>query len=85
MINANSPICVREKPDSIAMRSDCPVISIPKVPNRIMPAITTPESSNIGQKYSTMTLRSTIMPTDMKNTAPNRSLTGLTTASIDSA
>ena len=48
MINENSPICVSENPDSMAMRSGWPVTSIPNVPNIIMPTMTTNESIRIG-------------------------------------
>ncbi len=84
-MNANSPIWVREKPDSMAMRNGCPVMSIPNVPKTIMPTITTHDSMSMGEMYSSITCRSTIIPTEMKNTAPNRSLTGVITCSIRSA
>lgn len=48
MINENSPICTSENPDSMAMRSGCPVISMPPVPNTIMPTITIAERMRIG-------------------------------------
>ena len=48
MIKANSPICVSEKPDWMATLRVCPVTSIPKVPDMIMPAMTTADSSSIG-------------------------------------
>ena len=85
MMNANSPIWVRENPDSMAMRNGWPVMSIPNVPNTIIPTMTTADSNSIGDRYSTIMLRSTIMPTDMKNTAPKRSLIGATTLSMRSA
>ena len=85
MINENSPICVRQKPDSMATLSDCPVASMPNVPNNIIPTITTTDSSAIVPAYSMMIVGLTIMPTDMKNTAPNKSFTGLTMRSMRSA
>ena len=85
MMNANSPICVRENPDSMATLSVCPDTSMPKVPNTIMPTMTTAESIRIGAAYSTITSGFTIMPTEMKNTDPKRSLTGTTTCSMRSA
>ena len=85
MMKANSPICVSEKPDCMATFKVWPVTSMPKVPNNIMPAITTAESITIGSQYSTSMAGCTIMPTDMKNTAPKRSFTGVTTCSIRSA
>ena len=50
MMKANSPIWVSEKPDSMAVLSGCPVTSMPNVPNSIMPAMTTTESSSIGHQ-----------------------------------
>ena len=85
MINANSPICVRLNPDSIAIFRLCPVASIPKVPKTIIPSTTTTDSVAIVLAYCTMILVSTIIPTDMKNTAPKRSFTGFTRCSICSA
>ena len=85
MMKANSPICVSEKPASMATLRFWPVTSIPNVPNSIMPTITTPDSTRIGAQYWAMICGSTIMPTDMKNTEPKRSLTGETTRSIRSA
>ncbi len=85
MMKANSPICVRENPASMATFRFWPVTSIPKVPSSIMPKITTPDSTRIGAQYCVMMCGSTIMPTDMKNTDPNRSFTGVTTRSIRSA
>ena len=41
--------------------------------------------TKMGTAYSTIIAGSTIMPTDTKNTAPNRSFTGATSRSIDSA
>ena len=85
MMNENSPICVNEKPVSIATFNDCPVTNIPNAPNTIIPTITTADNSNIGPAYSAIVVGCTIIPTDMKNTAPNRSLTGIVTRSMRSA
>ncbi len=85
MMKANSPIWVSEKPLCIATRRVCPVTSMPKVPNTIIPTITTPDMINIDPQYWARMAGCTIMPTDMKNTAPNRSLTGVTTCSMRSA
>ena len=85
MMKANSPIWVSEKPDSMATFRGWPVTSMPKVPNVIMPAITTADSSSIGHQYWTRMAGCTIMPTEMKNTEPKRSLTGMVTCSMRSA
>ncbi len=69
----------------MATRSDCPVTSIPNEPKTIIPTITAADSSSMGFQYRAITCGSTIMPTEMKNTAPKRSLTGVTTVSIRSA
>ena len=58
---------------------------MPRVPNSIMPAITTQANSRICHQYVTSTPGSTIMPTEMKNTEPNRFLTGAITRSMRSA
>ena len=85
MINENSPICVRLKPLSIAILSGWPVASMPVVPNTIIPTITTTDSSVIVPAYCTITSGLTIMPTEMKKTAPKRSFTGPTMRSMRSA
>ena len=85
MMKANSPICVSEKPLCMATRSDWPVTSMPNVPNTIMPTTTTAERMRIDGQYSARMAGCTIMPTEMKNTAPKRSLTGVTTCSMRSA
>ena len=51
----------------------------------IIPTITTPAKSRISPQYSTNTAGSTIIPTDIKKTAPKRFLIGVTTFSIRSA
>ena len=57
---------------------------MPMVPNTIMPTITTAASSSICHQYCTSTAGSTIMPTEMKNTDPNRFLIGTITLSMRS-
>ena len=69
----------------MAMRSVCPVISMPNVPKTIIPTITTADKISIGTQYCAMMVGSTIMPTEMKNTEPKRSLIGTVTCSIFSA
>ena len=85
MMNENSPICVSAKPLSMAMLNGCPVASIPKVPKRIMPTTTTMLSRAMVPACATITAGSTIIPTEMKNTAPKRSLTGVMMRSMRSA
>ena len=58
---------------------------MPDVPNTIIPVITTPDKISIGPAYSTRIVGLTIIPTEMKNTEPNRSLTGTVTCSMRSA
>ena len=85
MIKANSPICVSEKPDCMATFRVWPVTSMPAVPKIIMPQITTTDSRSIGAQYWLSIAGCTIMPTEMKNTEPKRSFTGVTTCSMRSA
>ena len=85
MIKENSPICVNENPDSMANLRGWPVASMPKVPNTIIPTITTTASRAITLQCCVMTDGLTIIPTEMKNTAPNKSLTELIRRSMRSA
>ena len=85
MMKANSPICVRLKPHCMAIFNGCPESNTPKVPKTACPTMTASVMTRIGTAYWTIMPGSTIMPTDTKNTAPNRSLTGLTNRSMDSA
>ena len=85
MINENSPIWVSANPDCTAILSGCPVASMPKVPKMIIPTTTTTLSSAMVPQCWTMMSGLTIMPTEMKNTAPNRSFTGIMTRSMRSA
>ena len=85
IIKANSPICVRLKPHCIAVFSGCPASSTPSVPKRDCPRMTARVITTIGPAYSTIMAGSTIMPTDTKKMAPNKSLTGFTRRSMLSA
>ena len=85
MMNENSPICVSEKPDSRASLSGWPVANMPKVPNTIMPTMTTTASRAMTLQCCVITVGLTIMPTEMKNTAPKRSLTDEMSRSMRSA
>ena len=85
MMKANSPICVNEKPHCIAVFSDCPERSTPVVANSSWPSMTVRVMTTMGSQYWPIIAGSTIMPTDTKKMAPNRSFTGLTRCSICSA
>ena len=85
MIKANSPICVKLNPHCIAVLSGCPASNTPNVPNNDCPTITANVMTTIGPAYSTIIKGSTIIPTETKNMAPNKSFTGLTRRSILSA
>ena len=82
MIKANSPTCVSEKPDCTATFNGWPASTTPSVPKNTCPASTRHTSSNIGPRYSHSIAGSTIIPTDTKNIAPNRSFTGCTSFSM---
>ena len=58
---------------------------MPNEPNIIIPTMTAADNNSIGFQYNAMTCGSTIIPTEIKNTAPKRSLTGVTTDSMRSA
>ena len=85
MMKANSPICVSEKPHCIAVFSDCPDRSTPVVAKNSWPIMTVRVITTIGSQYCPIMAGSTIIPTDTKKMAPNRSLTGLTRRSMCSA
>ena len=84
-MNENSPIWVRQKPDCMAMRSGWPITSIPVVPNKIMPTITTIERMVMVPAFCVITVGSTSIPTEIKNTAPKRFFTGVMICSMRSA
>ena len=85
MMNENSPICVSVKPDCTASFSGWPVASIPIVPKIIIPTMTTTLSKAMVPACSTIISGLTIIPTEMKKTAPNKSLTDTITRSMRSA
>ena len=85
MINENSPICGNDSPDWSAMCSGWPPMSIPTTPNTNLPTITISESITMGSQNSPSTCGLTIMPTEMKKIAPNRSFTGAVIFSMRSA
>ena len=69
----------------MAVLSGWPVTTMPKVPKVIMPTTTTTASSKMMPALCHMSTGSTIMPTEMKNTAPKRSFTGVMMRSMRSA
>ena len=85
MMKANSPICVSEKPHCIAVFSGCPDRSTPVVAKSSWPRMTVRVMTTMGSQYWPIIAGSTIMPTDTKKMAPNRSFTGLTRRSMCSA
>ena len=85
MMNENSPICAIEKPQRMADLSDWPPNINEMVPNTLCPTIMVSTRQRIGMAYSTRIFGSTSIPTDTKNTAPKRFLTGSTSFSIRSA
>ena len=85
IIKANSPICVRLKPHCMAVFKGCPANITPIVPKKACPRITANVMTMIGTAYSIIIAGSTIIPTDTKKIAPNKSFTGFTNRSIDSA
>ena len=60
-------------------------MSMPAVPNTIIPTITTTARNATVPRYSMIISGFTIIPTEIKNTAPNRSFTGFITCSMRSA
>ena len=82
MMKANSPICVRLNPHCMAVFSGCPESRTPAVPKMVCPSSTASTMARIGNLYSTIMAGSTIIPTDTKKMAPNRSLTGATSLSM---
>ena len=85
MMKANSPICVKLKPHCMAVFSGWPAKTTPSVPKVACPTMTANVMITMGQAYSTIMAGSTIMPTEVKKMAPNKSLTGVTSRSICSA
>ena len=69
----------------MAVFREFPDISMPRVENVICPSIVTTVISRIGAIYSNSISGTIIIPTDMKNTAPNISLIGLIMCSTFSA
>ena len=85
IIKANSPIWVRQNPDCKAVFSGCPANTTPRVPNTDCPTKTVSVIITIGQIYWAIIPGSTIIPTETKNIAANKSFTGFTRRSIFSA
>ena len=74
MINANSPTCARLKPVCSAVLMFLPAIITPNADTKVLPKIVINESIRIGNQYSARIFGSTIIPTETKNIAPNKSL-----------
>ena len=85
IINANSPIWVRLKPHCMATFNGCPDKITPPVPKITCPSRMANVIITMGHIYSTIMAGSTIIPTDTKKMAPNKSFTGATSFSIFSA
>ena len=84
-MKANSPICVRQKPDWMAVFRGWFAKRRPHVPKMICPKMIARVMMMIGTMYCVMTAKSTIMPTDTKKMAPKVSFRGRTNRSILSA
>ena len=82
MIKANSPICVKLNPHCMAIFNGCPDSNTPPVPKIVCPNNMATTIARIGQMYSTIMFGSTIIPTDTKKIAPNKSFTGATSLSM---
>ncbi len=85
MMKENSPICVREKPHWRAVLSGWPDSRTPAVAKKAWPRMTVIVITRMGSQYWAIMAGSTIMPTETKKMAPNRSFTGLTRCSMCSA
>ena len=85
MMNANSPICVREHPDWMAIFSGCPDSNIPDEAKNSCPRRTIPVIISMGNLYSQRIIGSMSIPTETKKIAPNRFFTGCNSCSIRSA
>lgn len=82
MMKANSPICVMLKPHFIASLRGCPASRYPIVPNIAWPMMMVSVMTIMGSAYCVSMCGSTSIPTETKNIAPKRSLTGATSFSI---
>ena len=85
MMNENSPIWARLKPAFTAVLSDWPDKSAPRQQKSERPATVTTASSTTAPRLSSTAKGATSMPTETKNTAPNRSLSGLNRAAMRGA
>ena len=77
MIKLNSPIWQKQNPPCIALRNGFPLSRIPNVAALLLTTITTAAITTMGSQCLTSTPGSTNMPTDTKNTAPNRFFKGV--------
>ena len=81
MMNENSPICARLSPLITEVFSVAPVRRAPNPQNSERPMMATKAMTTMAPRFSVTARGVTSMPTDTKNTAPNRSLMGLNSAS----
>ena len=77
MIKLNSPIWQKQKPPCMAVLRGFPLSRIPVVADSDLNTTMVPAIISIGPIYFTSTSGFTSMPTDTKNTAPNRFLIGV--------
>ena len=82
MMKENSPSCARLKPVCTAVFRPRPATRAPSEPNRVIPITVTMVRIRIGTQCCAMTCGSTIIPTDTKKMAPNRSLMPVTSLLI---
>ena len=81
MMNENSPICARLSPLITEVFSVAPDNRAPNPQNSERPMMATKAMTTMAPRFSVTAAGVTSMPTDTKNTAPNRSLMGLNSAS----
>ena len=85
MMKENSPICARLKPQCTEVFRLWPEASTPPVEKISLPIIVAMTKTKMGSQCSSSRAGLTIMPTDTKKIAPNKSLIGATKCSIFSA
>ena len=84
IIKANSPICASANPLDTAFGRLCPERSIPMLLNTSFPTSVTRIITTIGMMYFAIISGCTIIPTEIKKTAPKRSFTPLVNVSTRS-
>jgi hypothetical protein len=81
MMNENSPICARLIPACTDVRVPFPVRNAAEDTVTILPPTTSTVNAITAPQWATMTLGSSNIPTETKNTAANMSRTGSTSRS----